>query len=203
MISTKALGGGTFLFLCGVLLVGAHLFHFTTNPLVFTAGAIIALIGLVVMASGFLTLAGSEIFKKGGIRIGDQNAFSLALLRCMVAISIADDFLDDDEVAEISKIYTHLTNNEIDDQVIRDTAAYMQENDTSIETEMMTVVGTMDKPHKEKLVVASLYILAADGDMDERELMMLDDIRLGLKMSLRHLDKIKENFLSKRELNAV
>ena len=203
MLSTKALGGGTFLFLIGVLMVGAHLFQFTTNPMVFGGGVIIAIIGLFLMASGFLTLAGSEIFKKGGIRVGDQNAFSLALLRCMVAISIADDFLDDDEVAEISKIYTHLTNNSIDDEVIRDTAAYMQENDTSIETEMLTVAGTMDKPHKEKLVIASLYILAADGDMDERELMMLDDIRLGLKMSLRQLDKIKADFLSKRELNTV
>jgi hypothetical protein len=47
------------------------------------------------------------------------------------------------------------------------------------------------------------YAVAADGDMDERELVMLDNIREGLNLSINHVEKIKTNFLSKRELREV
>ncbi len=199
MIGTKIMGFGILLLISGAAFLGMYFLQLITTPIVFTAGRSLFIIGFLTMMSGSLT----ALIPKAGIRVGDQNAFSLALLRCMIAISIADDFLDDDEVKEISRIYTHLIKNDIDEQVIRDTAADMKDNDTSIETELMTVVDTLDNPHKEKLVIASLYILAADGDMDERELMMLDDIRLGLKLSLRQVDKIKSNFLSKRDLKEV
>ncbi|MGH1456587.1 MAG: TerB family tellurite resistance protein [Alphaproteobacteria bacterium] len=200
MVGTKILGGGVAILIFGLALVGAHSLQIIAHPFVFAGGIISAIIGVVLMITGFVTLAGSEYMPKTGIRSGDQNAFSIALLRCMLAISIADDVLDDDEITELQKVYKHLTKNEIGTDIIRDTAQHMMEQDTSIQTELSTMVGTLDKASKDKLIIASLYILAADGDMDERELIMLDEIRLGLKMSVGAVEKIKKDFLSKREL---
>ncbi len=203
MVDAKILKYGLFLLIAGLAMVGSYMAEISGNPMLYTAGMISALIGLVLMGAGFLTIVGLEYMPKKGIRDGDKNVFTIALLRCMLAISIADDFLDDDEVIEIKKIYKHLTENEIPEQVVRDTAQEMIDAGTDIESELLAMVDTIDKIHKEKLVIASLYILAADGDMDSRELLMLDNIREGLGMSINQVEKIKKNFLSKRELREV
>ena len=135
---------------------------------------------------------------KEGIREGDSAAFSIGLIRCMLAISIADDHLDDTEITQIAKIYHHLTTAEISEEIIRETAAEMQEYGIDIQKELRTVAPSLKAELKEKLIIASLYILMADGDMDEDELIMLDDIRLGLGVSLKQVDKIQKNFMKNR-----
>ncbi len=203
MVDAKILKYGLFLLVAGLAMVGGYMAELSQEPLLYTAGMICALIGVILMGAGFLTIVGLEYMPKKGIREGDKNVFTIALLRCMLAISIADNFLDDDEVIEIRKIYKHLTQAEIPEEVVRKTAQEMIDAGTDIESELLATAGTMDKDHKDKLVIASLYILAADGDMDERELVMLDNIREGLNLSINHVEKIKTNFLSKRELREV
>ena len=203
MVNANILKYGLFLLVCGLAMVGAYMSEITVEPVIYTIGGICAILGLVLMGAGFLTIVGFEYMPKKGIREGDQNIFSTALLRCMLAISIADNILDDSEVTELRKIYKYLTQTDIEEQTIRDTAQDMMENDTSIETELSVLVDNIDIQHKEKLIIASLYILAADGDMDERELLMLDDIREGLNLSIAHVERVKKEFLSKRDLNVV
>lgn len=203
MLSTKMLGIGTVIMIFGILIIGSHLFQFTTSPLAAILGSFIATGGFILMMLGFFSLAGGEFGKKDLLHAGDSSAFSVALIRCMVAISVADEHLDDTEITEIARIYKHLLKVDTNEDMIRNTAAEMQEHGVNIQDELKTVSKTLNKELKEKLIIASLLILAADGDMDEGELIMLDDIRLGLGMSLGQIDKIKENFLSKRDLTQV
>lgn len=203
MLSTKILGTGTFLFVAGILAVGAYTLKMTPDPNVFAAGAGSALLGLVLMGLGFLTLAGKAVIPKSGIQNADSAAFSIGLIRCMLAISIADDYLDDDEVAQIAKIYKHLTGAEIAEETIRDTAAEMQQYGINIENELKNVAPSLDNDLKEKLVIASLFILTADGDMDEDEWIMLDDIRLGIGMSLKQIDKIQKKFMKQQKVKKI
>lgn len=203
MLSTKMLGTGTIIMVLGVCLIGSYMFNFTINPMVSLTGWFMAFGGFIFMMLGFFSLAGGEFGKKDLLHAGDSNAFSVALIRCMVAISIADDHLDDSEITEIARIYAHLLKVETSEETIRNTASEMLEYGVDIKAELSTTSKTLNKELKEKLITASLLILAADGDMDEGELIMLDDIRLGLGMSLSKLDKIKSNFLSRRELTQV
>ncbi len=203
MISTKVLGTGTFLFVAGMLAIGAYTLKVVPDPNVFAVGAGSALLGVVLMGLGFLTLAGKAVIPQSGIHNADSAAFSIGLIRCMLAISIADDYLDDDEVAQIAKIYKHLTGAAIAEETIRDTAAEMQQYGINIENELKNVAPSLDNDLKEKLVIASLFILTADGDMDEDEWIMLDDIRLGIGMSLKQVDKIQRNFMKKQKVKKV
>lgn len=196
MISTKILGTGTTLLIIGVLSLGAYLFGLAEDPLFFTLGSFSAFVGFVTMVLGFFSLAGGEFGKKDLMEAGDSAVFTVGLIRCMIAISVADDYLDDTEILQISKIYKHLTKTEISDDVIRQTAADMQEIGFKIEDELETIKPTLNRELKEKIVIASLYILAADGDMDERELIMLDDIREALGISLKIAEAIKANFFA-------
>lgn len=203
MGGTKILGTGITLLVLGLALIGMNILQFSANPLFFMVGAGLSILGGVAMVSAFIGIAGNEYIPREGIRAGDQTAFSVGLLRCMIAISIADDVLDDGEVTEIQRIYKHLTGASISAQVITETANQMMEEKAEIAAELSTMVKTLDKASKDKLIIASLYILAADGDMDDRELCMLDDIRQGLKLSINHVEKLKKNFLEKRDLRAV
>lgn len=176
------------------------MFKIVTNPMIFTIGGIVVIIGLLVMFSGLFALFSYTFTPKKGLHADDSNAFSLGILRCMLAITIADGIIDDSEIVQTAKIYKHLTGNEISHELISETAHDMKEQGVDIAAELRTLAPTLDRPLKEKLVVASLYILMADDDMDEGELMMLDDIRMGLGMSLGKCEKIKKNFMKNREL---
>ena len=200
MINTKILGAGIVLLVTGAVAVGAYFFKFTANPQVHTIGVFSGGVGFILMMFGLFSLMSAGFGRKKGIHADDVNAFSVGLFRCMVAISIADNHLDDTEVSEIAKIYKHLTKTDIGEDVIRDTAAQMVENGTTIQDEMRTVTGTLNKELKEKIIIAALYILAADGEMDEGELIMLEDIRQGLNLSARYVEGVKTRFFEKRNL---
>lgn len=203
MTSTKFLGIGTLMFIIGISAVAAFTYKFVPNPNIYTVGAGMGALGLVFMGLGLLGLLGKVFIPQRGIQDGDSAAFSIGLIRCMLAISIADDYLDDDEVEQIAKIYKHLTHSEISEEMIRDTAAEMQEYGINIERELQNVAPSLDNDLKEKLVIASLFILTADGDMDEDEWIMLDDIRLGIDMSLKQIDKIQRNFMKQQKVKKV
>ncbi len=199
MVGAKILGLGVLFLVIGIVFAGGHILHLFSNPFIFAGGMLSGIIGIVLMVIAFVALATSE-YAPEGIRAGDQNAFSLALLRCMLSISVADNVLDEEEITTLQKIYKHLTHNDLSAELIRETAKVMMEVDTNIETELGTMVDTLDKASKDKLILASLYILAADGDMDERELLMLDDIRAGLRLSRSHVEKMKKKFLKNKNL---
>ncbi len=200
MISTKILGLGTTLLIAGVLSIGAYLFGFTEDSLFFTLGSFASFVGFVTMVLGFFSLAGGEFGKKDLIEAGDSAVFTVGLIRCMVAISVADNHLDDSEILQIRKIYKHLTKTDIDTDTVRKTADEMMESGSKIEDELVSIKPTLTKDLKDKIIIASLYILAADGEMDERELLMLDDIREGLDMQLKHVEKMKANFLANMDI---
>lgn len=200
MISTKILGTGTVILVCGVLSVGAYLFGFTPDPMFFTFGSFAAFVGFVTMVLGFFSLAGGEFGKRDLIEAGDSAVFTVGLIRCMIAISIADDHLDSTEITKISKIYKHLTKADISVDVIRSTADEMMQSKSKIEDELETIKPTLTRDLKEKIIVASLYILTADGDMDERELLMLDDIREALGLPLKRVEKMKADFFAKMKI---
>lgn len=196
MISTKILGTGTFFLIAGVCLIGAYLFGFIANSIIFSIGFFLTFVGFITMVMGFFTLAGGEFGKKHLMEAGDSAVFTVGLIRCMIAISVADDHLDDTEIVQMGKVYRHLTKTDIEPDVIRQMAAEMQDSGCDIQKELESIKPTLTKDLKEKLIIASLYILAADGDMDERELIMLEDIREALGVSLKKAEEIKAGFFA-------
>ncbi len=196
MLSTKILGTGLLLLVLGLLSASSYSVGIVTEPMAFTIGAISAIIGVVTVVIGFLALAGGEFGKRDLMEAGDSAVFTVGLIRCMVAISVADNHLDDAEVVQIAKIYKHLTKTDIGADLIKQTADDMMESKSNIQDELVSIKPTLTKDLKEKIIIASLYILAADGEMDERELLMLDDIREGLGLPLKRVEKMKADFLS-------
>lgn len=200
MGNTKFIGIGLALLVTGLAAVGARQFGFTDIPAVFMGGAFAAGGGAILMVMGVFALMGAEYRPREGLRAGDATLFSTGLIRCMIAISIADNHLDDSEISEIARIHKHLTKNSIGEAVIRETAEAMMAEGATIEHELSVIRGDLNNELKQKLIVASLYILAADGEIGQGELIMLENIREGLKLSFRQVENIKKQFLERRNL---
>jgi|GEM_PF-3068932 len=207
MISTKFLGTGTAMFVIGILGAGCHMFEVIDDPNIFTVSAGMAVLGAVFMVLGILAVAGGAVGDSmndhKSLHAGDSNVFSVGLLRCMLAITIADGKIEDSEIQKMSKVFKHLTNTSIDNETIIHTAEVMMENEVDIGTELVNIAPTLNKMLKKQMIIASLYILTADGDMDENELLMLDDIREGLGMSMGACEKIKKHFLKNHAVELV
>lgn len=200
MVSTKLLGVGTILFFIGVLGMGIHMFGLFQHMTVFTVASIMAGLGAFLIILSILSLSvgavGDTIGDFKGMHAGDSNVFSVGLLRCMLAITIADEHIDDTEIDQLQKVFKHLTGTPIDEEIIRYTAEEMMANDTKtdIAKELKYVIPVLNNTLKKNMIIASLYILAADGDMDEDELLMLDEIREALRISIGACEKIKKEF---------
>lgn len=199
MVSIKFLGIGTAVFVCGLLGIGAHMYGLYIDQQIFKASIIATFVGAAYMFFSVIMVAGGaardQMDDHKTLHAGDSNVFSVGLLRCMLAITIADNRIEDSEIAELTRIYKHLTGSSIDEETVRYTAEGMLEEGTDIITELETVKPVLNKMLRKQMIIASLYVLASDGEMNEDELIMLDDIREGLGFSIGACERMKKKFL--------
>lgn len=200
MSGVRIMATGIVILILGVLAIGLYQAQVLPNPLVMGGGSICLALGGFMVIFGLFGAAFMEFTPREGIHRGDTAIFSHTLIRCMIAITVADDVLEDDEVKAVRSLYKRVTGSEIGEAIVRDTAQEMMKSGVDIIAELKNTQSSLDKESKEKIIIASLYILAADGVMDEGEEMFLEDIRDGLKVPMGRFNKIKKDFLASRQL---
>ncbi len=200
MLGAKNMTLGLLLCVLGVaLLVGAHyagLEGWGSK----IAYAVIVVGGLLFVA-GLLHSIIHHFAAPKGVHQDDAAVSAMALIRCMVAISIADDHLDNEEIRTITKIYTQLTGSDMEEDVVREAAEDMQREGIGISEELAHIKNIIDKGLKGKIVKASLFILAADGVVDQKEEEILEEIRTSLGIPKGKFNAVKEKFLASRGLS--
>lgn len=201
MSGIRILASGIALMICGLVVIGAYQTQAITDPLVMTGGSMVLALGALLTVFGFLSSAFQEFTPKTGIHRGDTAIFSHTLIRCMIAITVADNELEDREVKAVASIFKKVTGSAVGEKIIRETAEEMMKSGVDIISELKNTQASLDKSSKERIIIASLHILAADGVMDEGEEMFLEDIRDGLKVPMGRFNKIKKEFLATRDLS--
>jgi len=199
MLGTKNMTIGLLLCVLGVAVMAAS--HFTELPQLILKGAYGAItIGAIQFIIGILH---SFVYQATdeGLHADDAPVSAMALIRCMVAVSIADGHLDESEIEATGKIYNQLTGSTMNEETIRDIAQDMQDNNSSVPEELSRIKNVLDKDLKHKIIKASLFILAADGRVDEEEEKILEDIRKGLGVSSGKFNTMKEKFLTAKGLS--
>ena len=101
----------------------------------------------------------------------------------MVAMSVADGKLDEEEIEVISQIYEQLTGTTLESKLIRETADEMQKHDFSISDALVQVQGQIDRSTKQLIVKAAYFVMAADSEVDEEEKKLLSEIAGSLRIS--------------------
>lgn len=200
MSGVRILASGIALMIFGLLAIGAYQTQSITDPVVMTGGSVVLGLGALMTIFGFLSSAFQEFVPKTGIHRGDTAIFSHTLIRCMIAITVADNELEDREVKAVASIFKKVTGSAVGEKIIRETAEEMMKSGVDIIAELKNTQASLDKASKEKIIIASLHILAADGVMDQGEEMFLEDVRDGLKVPMTRFNKIKKEFLAAKNL---
>jgi hypothetical protein len=172
------------------------------DPWVLTTGYSLMGAGGVMFAGGFVMLL-LALQDPKGVLADDAGASFTALVRCMVAMSIADDDLDKREVKSISRIYEILTGEELEEEFVEEIARAMQEEKSDIQTELERIRDILTMDLKEKIIKASFYILAADGVVEKEGEQLLEEIRKGIDYPLVRFKVFKQRFLKKQREKAT
>jgi uncharacterized tellurite resistance protein B-like protein len=186
-----------------VAVLGGVLFgisHFNDIGGIFLILSVIVLLaGLAGFILGFALLI-YALRDPVGIRDHDANVSYTALIRCMVAMSVADGDLDDAEVTTIARIYGTLTGEELDETFIVDIAESMSRESVSLQSELAGLRPILTTDLKEKIIKASFYILAADGVVSDSEDALMEEIRSGLDFPVVRYKFVKSEFFAGKSL---
>lgn len=174
---TAASGGGTYVITYGAILVGAIQF----------------IIGLVQ----FLTYQakGPE-----GKTHHHMEVSLRALAQTMIAMSVADGRLDDEETNTISQIYQQLTGAALEPKVIHEIAENMQKENFSISDSLNEVQSQIDDSMKSLIVRAAYFVLIADGEVEDQETKLIAEIAGALRISDVQFSRIIEELTKPESL---
>ncbi len=201
MLGANKMMIGLLLCVFGVLVIVTT--HYTSMPdlVNLIAYGTIAVGGILFVLGLLYSMLHHGTGKKKGVHQDDTAISATALIRCMIATSIADGHLHDNEVTTIAKIYTQLTGSPMDENTIRETADHMEEEGSDILTELANIKGILDDNLKNKILKASLFILAADGVVEKDEEVILGAIRKGLGISKGKLKSARKKILTAKGLS--
>ena len=180
----------------GALFLISHLNQDTAAIVTITGYALIIAGGILfLVGTAMLTLALKD---PEGVHQYDTAISYIALVRCMVAMSVADGDLDQQETTTISRIYKKLTGEHLNQSFIKEIADTMKNEGSDIQNELIRVREILTDDLKNKIIKASFFILAADGLMDEKEESLLEEIRKGLDYPALRFIALKKKFIESR-----
>ena len=178
----------------------------TTNM---SMGGIVALIGLVVTAVTWIIAPGGYyVLAYGAILVGGlqflvglfQFAVSnlksprrrardraentvKATLQAMLATSIADGQLQDEEVQTIARIYEQLIGGKLDSKTIKDAARSMLVNEFDIVDALYQGRSRIEVGQEPLILKAAYLVAASDGTIGEDEKKILVRVAIALGMT--------------------
>lgn len=196
----KLIGYGIIIALLGFVMFTLYHFNVIQQDYMMTGAKVLGGIGATLFILGFLMSFKKGVTGEKQIHQQDAAISAVGLMRSMIAVSIADDHLDDSEIAIIQKIYKQLMGTDMSKELIIEAADEMKTQGIGITEELERIRGTLPPDLKLKIVKASLYILAADGVLDEAEERVMTQIREGLRLPKGKFEKIKKKFLESRQL---
>jgi len=119
-----------------------------------------------------------------------QSVYEKAMRHCMVMIMLADGEIDENEMVAVQKVINKSGHNDIS---IEELKAYVEEIETKpepISTYLKKVTPSLNEHGKEIIIKCALAIAAADGNVDDSEIELINEMAKTMQMSTSHLNGI-------------
>lgn len=122
--------------------------------------------------------------------------FHTAIKRIMVMMCLADGVVDDEEIETIKQIYGRLAKREISDEEVSDEIVAAMQANASVSDYLGGIVARLNDAGKEAVVTAAFYVAAADGEFQDEEQDLLEQIGQALELRPSHLNRILDKLLA-------
>ena len=119
-----------------------------------------------------------------------QSVYEKAMRHCMIMIMLADGEIDENEMVAVQKVINKFGHNDIS---IEELKAYVEEIETKpepISTYLKKVTPSLNEHGKEIIIKCALAIAAADGNVDDSEIELINEMAKTMEMSTSHLNGI-------------
>jgi tellurite resistance protein len=112
-----------------------------------------------------------------------EAVFHTAIRRTMVKMCLADGVVDAQEVETIRKIYSGLTGVELSEDDVREEIAEAMTDTRTVQQYLEAGLGMFNLKAKELIVKSAFFVAAADGEFQDEEKKLLNNIGAALQMS--------------------
>jgi DnaJ-domain-containing protein 1 len=112
-----------------------------------------------------------------------EAAFHIAIRRTMVKMCLADGVVDPEEVATIREIYSKIAGVELSEDDVREEIAEAMTDTRSVQQYLQAGIGMFNLHAKELILKAAFFVAAADGEFQEEEQKLLNNIGAALQMT--------------------
>jgi tellurite resistance protein len=119
-----------------------------------------------------------------------EAIFMVAVKQMMIAICLADGVVDDGEVAQIQTIYERLTGARVSEQDLREEIAEIASRGAPLFDLIDHLIGQLNDHGRETAISSAYLIAAADGNVEESEMALLQEIAARMGMSPAHLQGV-------------
>lgn len=112
-----------------------------------------------------------------------EAAFQVAIRRTMVKMCLADGVVDPEEVKVIREIYSKVARVELSEDDVREEIAEAMTDKRTVQQYLKDGIGRFNLQAKELILKAAYFVAAADGQFQQEEQKLLNNIGAALQMT--------------------
>jgi uncharacterized membrane protein YebE (DUF533 family) len=125
-----------------------------------------------------------------------EAQYHLGIRRTMVLMCLADGVVDPNEVETIRTVYGKIVHREITTEAVYAEIAAAQTEARHVTEYLTGLAPTLNDTGKELVVQSAFWVAAADGQFQDEEHQMLQDIGKALQMTPAHLRGVLDGLMN-------
>lgn len=125
--------------------------------------------------------------------------YEKAIKHSMILIMLADGEIDEGEMLTVHDIVNKFTHHDIELEQLRVEVARIQKNPEDISTYLKRVSPSLNEHGKELIIRCAFSVAAADGNIDDSELKLIQKMASIMDIPQAHLKQVLDEMLSKKQ----
>lgn len=113
-----------------------------------------------------------------------------AIKQVMIHILLADGVIEDSEVDSVSEVYNKLTGNKLGVRSVHEEIARVKNSNESLSECLLKLQGTLNDEGKETVIRSAMMIALADGEFQQEEQDLIQQIGKDIGMTPAHLQGV-------------
>jgi len=116
--------------------------------------------------------------------------YEKAMKHSMVLIMLADGEIDENEMLMVQKIINKFGHNDVTLDELQEYVKQVQNNPENISTYLKKITPSLNEHGKEVIIKCAVSVAAADGNIDQSEIKLINEMAKAMEMSSSHLKGI-------------
>jgi len=116
--------------------------------------------------------------------------YEKAMKHSMVLMMLADGEIDENEMLVVQKIVNKFGHNDVTLDQLEAYVQQVQRNPQDVSTYLKGVAPSLNEHGKETIIKCALSVAAADGNIDDSEMLLVKEMAMTMEMSAFHLKSI-------------